>query len=278
MKHFVLFAALGALSFSVGAQCKTSLPLQGIASVQTCDRKTETCVDAWKAAGKYAEKIKGNDDPAILNLVVNASPWRFYDAQFRILTVEEIAGAIKPSIAKGVERVALIASWTAIRPDAHTPSLAEQVGKLLGSTPVTGEDGFLWISRDGTLRTTRQAATVMQGGRYEVAEGGEVLVSLAVGWPANFLELFVKEKNAQGIAWAAAGWDIYMLCPERALQAFEYAAQLGHPIAAYNAALMRLDRGGQGDLDAAKELLLKASNAGDKKAQERLQLLNRAAR
>jgi TPR repeat protein len=69
-----------------------------------------------------------------------------------------------------------------------------------------------------------------------------------------------------------------MLCPERALQAFEYAAQLGHPIAAYNAALMRLDRGGQGDLDAAKELLLKASNAGDKKAQERLQLLNRAAR
>jgi hypothetical protein len=278
MKRILLFVALSVLRLSAGAQCKTELPLKGIESVTTCDRKTETCVSSQAAAAKYADKIKGNDDPAILNMFVNASPWRFYDAEARILTVEEMADYIKPSIAKGVKRVALIASWTAVRPDAHTPSLAEQVAKALGSAPVTGADGFLWIAQDGKLRTTRQAVTIMQGSRYEITEGSEVFISLAAGWPANFVEFFAKEKNAEGVLRAGAGWDIYMLCPERALQTFEYAAQLGHPIAAYNAALMRLERREQGDIEAATVLLSKASSAGDKKAQERLQLIKKVVR
>ncbi len=278
MMRALVLATLSAFSLAAGAQCKNSLPLQGVEPVQNCDRKTQACLDPWRAASGYLQKVKGNDDPAILNMIVNASPWRFYDGQLRILTIEDVAGAIRPSIAKGVKRVALIASWTSVRPDERTPSLAEQVAKALGSTPVAGMDGFLWVSPDGKLRTTRQAATTMVGGRYEIAEGGEIFLSLAVGWPAYFADHFAKEKSADGLLRAAAGWDIYMLCPERALETFELAAQLGQPVAAYNAALMRLERRGQGDAEAAAALLKKAADAGDKKAQERLQSLRKTAR
>lgn len=273
MKRILLFVVLVVLDVPAGAACKASLPLAGIESIKTCDRKTERCVDAWRAVGEYAEKIDGSDDPAVLNLIGDASPWRFYDGDARIITVDEMAGLIKPQLGKSIKRVALVASWSAVRPDPHTPSLKERIAKALGGFPVTGADGFLWFARDGKIRTTRQVATIMLGGRYEIAEGGEVFVSLATGWPAHFVESLVKEKNADGILRAGAGLDVYMLCPERALQAFEYAAQLGQPIAAYNAALMRLERGAPGDLEAAKALLTRASNAGDQKAQKHLQLL-----
>ena len=232
MTRTLLFTALCALSLAAGAQCKTSLPLSGIEPVKSCDPKTAACVEPQQAVIEYGKKLEGNDDPAHLNMFVQASPWRFYDPEFRILTAEELATSIKPWIAQGVKRVQLVASWTGVRPESGTPSLAERVGKALGEIPVSGADGFLWIAPDGKLRTTRQAATIMQGGRYLIAQGDEVLMSLAAGWPANFFDEFARDKNAEGVLRAAAGWDLYMLCPDRALQAFEYGARLNHPIAA----------------------------------------------
>jgi len=274
----LLFIALCALSPAAGAQCKTSLPLNGIESVRNCDPKAATCVEPQQAVVEYGEKMAGNDDPAHLNMFVHASPWRFYDPDFRILTAGELAATIKPWIAQGVKRVQLVASWSGVRPEPGTPSLAEQVGKALGDTPVSGADGFLWIAPGGNLRTTRQAGTVMQGGRYLVAQGDEVFVSLGVGWPANFFDEFARDKNAEGVLRAAAGWDLYMLCPDRALQAFEYGARLNHPIAAYNAALMRLDRSQPGDVEAATALLSRAANTGDARARARLEALRSTGR
>jgi TPR repeat protein len=181
---------------------------------------------------------------------------------------------MRPHIAKGLKRVVLVSSWTDVAPDRGNKSLAQKLSDALKGFPVSGMDGFLWIAKDGAMRTTRQAYTVKQGyGPYSIADGDEVMVSLAAGWPAELEDYFVKERNAEGIMQAGAGRDIYSLCPDRALQAFEAAAKLSHPIAAYNAAVMRLERNGEGDIEAATALLSQAASAGDKKSRARLQKL-----
>lgn len=273
MLRTLLLTALATLSLTAGAQCKHSLPLSGAAGVRNCDDSKQTCFDPQAQAQKYLEKTEGNEDPAVLNVALNASPWRFYDGESRILTAEELANRIRPAVAKGAKQVRLAVSWSGVRPDERTPSLVEQVAKALPDAQVTGADGFLWVAKDGKLRTTRQSSTVMQGRFYEVAEGDEILISLAAGWPAHFAEDFAEKKDARWLRRAAAGWDIYMLCPERALRIFEYAAQLGEPVSAYNAAMMRLERREAGDLEAATTLLTKAADAGDAKSRERLQAL-----
>jgi TPR repeat protein len=101
------------------------------------------------------------------------------------------------------------------------------------------------------------------------------MVSLVAGWPVGFEEDYVKERNSEGIMSAGAGWDIFMLCPERALQSFEAAAKLSNPIAAYNAALMRLERGKGDDVKVATNLLMQADKLGDKKARTMLRKINR---
>jgi TPR repeat protein len=96
------------------------------------------------------------------------------------------------------------------------------------------------------------------------------MCSLPVAWPAMYADELIKERDTEGVMYAGAGWDIFFLCPDKALRMFEVAAEMLNPIAAYNAAIMRLERGKEGDLQAAKALLSKASELGDKKAQARL--------
>ncbi len=57
-----------------------------------------------------------------------------------------------------------------------------------------------------------------------------------------------------------------MLCPQRALSAFEAAGKLGNAIGAYNTAMMRLERAGEGDREQALALLKRASDLGDQKS------------
>jgi TPR repeat protein len=222
--------------------------------------------------------MKGNDDPSILNINMHTSPWRFYDGDMRILTVDDVAELVGEHVKK-VGRIQLVGSWTGVAPDASTKSLAQKLSEALKGFPVTGTDGFLWISSSGETRTTRQAFTLKQGrGPYYVAPDEEVMVSLVAGWPAEVEDHFAQERNAEGIMRAGAGWDIYFLCPDRALQAFEAAAKLSDPVAAYNAAMMRLDRNSKGDVEAATALLAQAAGKGDKKAQARLEKLRRVGR
>src|SRR5262249_10872059 len=131
---------------------------------------------------------------------------------------------------------------------------------------------------DGSTRTTHQAYSMKQGiGLYMVTEGNEVFVPLVAGWVVEVEDKIIEKHDADALMRAGAGWGIYSLCPDHALKRCEAAAKMSNSIAAYNAALMRLERNGEGDLEAAKELLSQAAQAGDKMAQEKLRKLKAAS-
>lgn len=102
-------------------------------------------------------------------------------------------------------------------------------------------------------------------------KGRELFAPLAAGWPA-FVQDRIPEDNADLLMRAAAGWDVFFLCPDTALAGFEHAASKGSAIAAYNAALMRLARGHEGDRAAAVALLERGAALGDAKSEARLEV------
>lgn len=264
--------ALALASCITFADCSSPLPLTGALKIETCDAGKEVCVSAEEAVYEYMKDAEGSPDAYTVG--VNSSPWRLYDADMRIITTAEMASLLRPGLTKDKKSVELIASWTGVAAAPNKKSLAQQLSDQLNGFPVTGKDGFLWITKDGKLRTTHQAFSVHAGaGPYQVAKGSEVFVPLATGWYAEMESAFVKEQSADGLLRAGAGWDVYLLCPDRALQTFEAAARLGNPIAAYNAALMHLERGSRTDRKAARSLLMQAASSGDSKAKLRLQML-----
>jgi len=239
-------------------------------TVTTCSPKqgAKDCVNAADALYEYVQSEPDSDES--FTIALQASPWRMYDGDMRILTADDIAGAVRPHLDGKVERVELHGSWTGVSPEAGVPSLADRVSSALDGFPVKGEDGFLWVAKDGSRRTTRQAFTVREGGgSYFLPAGSEVFVPLAGGWPA-YVQDQIGEDDIDLLTHAAAGWDILFLCPDKALAGFEDAARKGSAVAAYNAALMRLERGRKGDRDAAIALLERGTTMGDAKSQERL--------
>lgn len=251
--------------------CDTShLQLSGSVSVTTCSPKQgdKDCVESVSALHEYIKAVA--DDDEVITIVLHASPWRMYDGQMRVLTADDLANMIKPKLDGKPQRVELIASWTSVSPAPGVPSLAERVSRALGGFPVKGEDGFLWLAKDGSRRTTRQAYTVREGaGSYFLPQGAEVLVSLAAGWPA-YVQDEISDDEPDLLMRAAAGWDVFLLCPDKALAGFELAADKGSAIAAYNAAVVRLERGGPGDRAAALALLERGAALGDDKSRKRL--------
>jgi len=254
----------------VFAGCESSLKLEGIMSVECCTPR-DKCIPAATAIYDYS--VAAKVEPGVLSISMQASPWHVYDGDARILTIEELAEIAKGQLKKEIKRIDLIASWTGVVPDLNGKPLAQRLSDLLDGFPVTGKDGFVWVAKDGSVRTTHQAFTTMPKCPYGVHPGGEVFVSLIWAWLIQYEEDYVKKGNAEGILRAGAGWDVFMLCPERALQSFEAAATLSNPIASYNAALIRLDRNKDGDVEAATNLLMHAAKLGDKKAQVQLQKL-----
>ncbi|RDZ27886.1 hypothetical protein [Lysobacter silvisoli] len=251
--------------------CDTShLHLSGSVNVTTCSPRQEAkdCVASTSALYEYMEAVA--DDDEVITIGLHASPWRMYDGEMRVLTADDLANAIKPKLDGKPQRVELIASWTGVSPAPGLPSLADRVSKALGGFPVKGEDGFLWLAKDGSRRTTRQAYTVREGaGSYSLPRGAEVFTALVAGWPA-FVQDQISADEPDLLMRAAAGWDILFLCPDKALAGFELAADKGSAIAAYNAALMRLERGAKGDRAAALALLERGAALGDGKSRARL--------
>lgn len=248
--------------------CESHIALSGTVHVPTCPRESNECGSAAEAVYRYMDAMP--DDPAVMTIGLHASPWRLYDGDMRILTVEDVAARVRASRDPAERRVDLMGSWTGVSPAPGVPSLAERLSEALDGLPVRGEDGFLWLGADGTRRTTRQAFSARDGaGAYLVPKDGEVLVSLASGWPA-FIEALVPDPSAELLMRAAAGYDVFLLCPDRALAGFERAAAKGSAIAAYNAALMRLERDADGDRAAARALLERAVALGDAPAKARL--------
>ena len=251
--------------------CDTShLSLSGAVSVKTCSPTNDPtdCIYSGQAVHEYMDVVPDSD--ALFTIGLQSSPWRLYDGQMRILTVDDVADVVRPELDGKVERVELIGSWTGVSPEPGGPSLADRVSKALNGFPVKGEDGFLWLAKDGTRRTTRQAFTTREGaGSYYLPKGNEVFVPLVAGWPA-FVEDQIPEDDAELLMRAAVGWDVFFLCPDRALAGFERAAAKGSAIAAYNAALMRLERDADGDRLAALALLERGVVLGDAKSRARL--------
>lgn len=250
--------------------CDTShLGLSGTLEVDACSpQQSSDCVNSSQALYEYMEAVPDSDE--LFTIGLHANPWRMYDGQMRILTVDDMVDAIRPKLDGKVKRVELIGSWTGVSPEPGVPSLADRVSQALDGFPVQGEDGFLWLSQDGTRRTTRQAFTVREGaGSYSLPKGAEVFVPLVAGWPA-FVEDLIPGDDPEMLMRAAAGWDVFFLCPDKALAGFEHAAARGSAIAAYNAALMRLERNADGDRTAAIALLERGVALGDGKSRTRL--------
>lgn len=261
--------ALFLLSPAAVACDASHLPLSGSVAVETCSAQDSAdCVYAGKALYEYMEAAPDSD--SLFTIGLQSSPWRMYDGQMRILTVDDVANLVRPELGGKLERVELIASWTGVSPEPGMPSLADRVSKALGGFPVRGEDGFLWLAQDGTRRTTRQAFAAREGaGSYSLPKGSEVFVPLVVGWPA-YVQDQIPETDADLLMRAAAGWDVFFLCPDKALAGFEHAAAQGSAIAAYNAAIMHLERGADGDRAAAFALLERGVALGDAKSRARL--------
>ena len=113
------------------------------------------------------------DDPALMRVGLQSSPWRLYDGDMRILTIEELAAVVRANRDATETRVELVGSWTGVSPSPGVPSLADRLSQALDGFPVRGEDGFLWVKADGSRRTTRQAFTARKGaGAYFVPKGG----------------------------------------------------------------------------------------------------------
>lgn len=254
------------------AGSESSLKLEGTLRVDSCASLNGGCISAAKAIYDYS--LSAKLDPSVYGIYMQASPWRLYNGDMRIITIEEVAKGVKPKLGDNFRRIELIASWSGVAPGPNVKSLAQKLSDALDGFPVRGMDGFVWLTKDGVSRTTRQAFTVKRiKYPYWVHPGDEVMVSVQAGSWIDFEEDYVKKGDADGIMHAAAGWDIFGLLPDRALQSFEAAARLSNAIAAYNAALIRLDRGKEGDLEAATALLSQAAALGDKMAKEQLQKL-----
>lgn len=270
MKYGFVLVLLSLIT-QVAIACDSLLPLYGTVSVPACLTGDQNCIPASRALYEYIQAQP--DDSTSFSIALHTSPWRFYDPKMRIITVEEMAERVRAKLEPKNNRVELLGSWTSVAPSQKTPSLATRLSKALDGFPVTGMDGFLWMDHHGTMRTTRQAFTVRHGGgQYSVKSGEEVLVPLTIGWAAGLEDKF-GPKDGEMMLQAGVGNDVFLLCPDGALADFEAAAKMGSAIAAYNAALMRLERSRKGDLGVALKLLEQAVSLGDGPATAKLKSL-----
>jgi hypothetical protein len=271
-----LSAALLVVASCCGAQaaCPTAIPRQGVVDVRQCDPARAQCMHADEALQEYM-RATPDDGPEVLSIATHGSPWHLYDQDYRILEIDEVAAMVRQQ-GSNIKRVDLVASWSGVSPAPGTRSLAQKLSTALGGRSVTGQDGFVWVSQKGTLRTTRQALTVRTGGPYLVGRNDEVMASLVAGWPIDLEAQFIKERDAAGLLRVGAAKEIFMLCPEDALKSYDASAALNNPVAAFNAAIIRLERKQPGDVAAAMRLLKQSAAQGDKKAEKKLKSLAKA--
>lgn len=242
--------------------CSAGKRLEGVLSIPQCDTDAEdtACVPGHRAVYEALEAL---EIPGEFTIGIQTSPWRMYDGEDRIVTVDELAATVRKQRPDSDKRVRLVGSWTAALPDGEGATLAQRLSTALDGVSVEGSDGFLWLSPRGGMRTTHQAFSVWKAGDYSVRRGDDVMVALVPGAMAQFEDDFAKDGRADGVLRAGVGADVFMLCPEGALAAFERAGEMGSAIGAYNAGLMHAEAG---DRVSATTWLQKAAALGEAKA------------
>ena len=210
-----------------------------------------------------------SNDPDKLIITVQSSPWRIYDSEMRIIEPTDFLQLIRSNLNPNITKIVLVGSWTGTKV-SNNQSLISQLSKNLGNIQVDGFDGFVWLSSNGKIRTTKNKFTIFRSGIYRINLGSEIMASLTVGWATSFENQFISNRNAEGFLIAGVGQDAFILCPEQALKNFEASAAMGNKIAAYNAAIMLLDTRTLNNTRKAKSLLIQAAKSGDKKSQAKL--------
>lgn len=253
--------------------CDPAIKLEGTLAIPVCDPQAEadTCVPGHVALYEAMEAL---DIPEVFTIGIQTSPWRMYDGEDRIVTVEEMATTIRNQRPATDLRVRLVGSWTSALPTGEGATLAQRLSTALDGFPVDGSDGFLWLGPKGAMRTTHQAFSVWKTGWYHVPRGDDVMVALVPGAVIQLEDRFAEDGRAEGVVRAGVGKDVFMLCPDGALAAFERAAGMGSAIGAYNAGVMQAEAG---DDVAAFKWLEKAAALGDAKAAERLAAMRASA-
>lgn len=246
----------------ISVACEPARALEGVMTIPHCDPAVagDGCVPGAQAVYDAMEAL---EIPGAFTIGVQTSPWRMYDGEGRILTVQEVADAVRNQRDESDTRVYLVGSWSARRPDGGDETLAKRLSEALDGFTVQGTDGFLWLSPDGGMRTTRQAFSVWKAGPYSVGKGEDVLAPLVPGAMAQFEDRFAELGRMEGVVQAGVGYDAFLLCPERALAAFERAAGMGSAIGAYNAGLIHAENG---EIPTAMTWLEKAVLLGEAKA------------
>src|SRR5690606_34339995 len=246
----------------ISVACEPAGALEGVMTIPHCDPAIagDECVPGAKA---LYDAMVALEIPGAFTIGVQTSPWRMYDGEGRILTVQEVADAVRKQRDESDTRVYLVGSWTAQRPDGGGETLAKRLSDALDGFTVDGADGFLWLRPDGGMRTTRQAFSVWKTGPYSVGKGEDVLAPLVPGAMAQFEDRFAELGRMEGVVQAGVGYDAFLLCPERALAAFERAAGMGSAIGAYNAGLIHAE---SGEIPTAMTWLEKAVLLGEAKA------------
>lgn len=271
IKRLTLALAIALLP-GIAYACDEAPALEGVLSIPQCDPASAVggCVPGGRAAFDALEAL---EIPGVFTIGVQTSPWRMYGPEGRILPVDEVAAMIRAQRPDSDRRVHLVGSWTAARPDGSSETLAHRLSVALDGFPVDGSDGFLWLSPAGGMRTTRQAFSVWKTGPYSVERGADVLMALVPGASAQFEDQFARDGISEGVLQAGIGYDVFLLCPERALAAFERAAGMGNAIGAYNAGLIHAENG---DRSIAITWLEKAKTLGETKATTALATLREA--
>jgi hypothetical protein len=257
---------------SAAMACTRSPLLEGAITIPQClaDADAE-CLPSGKAV---FDAVQALEMPGVFTLGLQSSPWRMYEPSGRILTIEDVASIVRANRPEEDERVRLVGSWTSALPEGGKETLARRLSKALDGFPVDGSDGFLWLSANGALRTTRQAHSVWKSGPYSVRAGDEVMVAFVPGSLAQLEEQFAEKGMVDAVIQAGVGHDVFALCPERALAAFKRAGEMGSEVGAYNAGLILAE---SGDHDAAVTWLEKAATLGESKANGALAALRNAS-
>lgn len=170
---------VGPASARAVAPADAPVPLDGTMVTLAECRDDSVCIDVGKLLAEYAT---GDERPDVLRIGIQCSPWRLYDGDGRILTVEALADNLRtlPGYDK-VTRLELVCSWSGVQAAGAKASLAARLSAAAGK-PTEGYDGFVWIGPNQQLKTTHQSFTAYPG-RYRAKRGELVMASAAFAMP-----------------------------------------------------------------------------------------------